>query len=116
MALATNSFPVPLSPLNEDRRIGLGDRLDQIINLYHLRALSHQSFQADIVLLPSSEEDILFLQLLHSEKSFDDKKEFIHGEGFCQIIARPFLHGRHSRIDGTVGCDHDHLEFRGSAF
>ncbi len=93
---ATTSLPVPVSPLNQHRRVRRSDRRNQPLHRLHGRRVADQSVRPFDSLHASLQGDVLVLELSPFDDLEQDRFDLHQLARLFDVIERPEPH----RLDG----------------
>ena len=96
-------------PLDQHRGIGWSDPLEPLDQSQHLRTRSDDALEAELLVEPAVEFEILPLETNASRGLLDSRPEVGEIKRFLQVGKRPLLHRGDRRGDGAVAGHHDHL-------
>ena len=104
---ANSSLPVPLSPFEQDGRIGRRRALQRRKHLPQGSVLADQLRRAATNRQLLAQQQVLRDDAPLLQRACHEQQEMIGIDGFGEKVERAFLHRRHRVLDAAVGSHHD---------
>ena len=107
-----SSFPVPLSPDDQDGTVIGSDVADEFKDFHHLLTLSDDIFKMEFILQLGAQIPVLEDQGLFFEGPFHHQGDHLGVDRFFDEIEGPHLHGLNRLFNRPLGRDDDHFCLR----
>ncbi len=101
------SLPVPLSPSDQHRGVGLGDMLDQLHDLAHGRAVADDLVDRDQPVDGLAQLHVLLLEPPLLQCLLNQMTQLVRIDGLGDVVEGTVLQRPHGRVHRGEGGDHD---------